>query len=192
MTEYSEEKNLEPEIPVPSPEAELPEGEEPRDGQAEEPSPQAEEPAQPDPLAQLQEEKDAVNDRLLRVMAEYDNFRKRSAKERESLYPEAEAGVITRFLPFADNFERAMLSECADPEFKKGMELIWQAFEEILKDLRVEPVGEPGEPFDPKLHNAVMHIEDEALGENVIAEVFQKGYRRGERILRYAMVKTAN
>lgn len=155
----------------------------------------AEEPVevtQPDPLALLETEKNDLNDRLLRLMAEYDNYRKRTTKEREGLYPEAEAGIISQFLPFVDNFERALQSDCADPEFKKGMELIWQSFSNILSDLKVESIGEVGESFDPNLHNAVMHTEDEALGENVISQVLQKGYRRGERILRYAMVQTAN
>lgn len=187
MSEYNEENGLPIEEPAPEPQEEAPR---PQAGES-----PAEEPAQSpqeDPMERLVREKDELSDRLLRVMAEYDNYRKRSAKERESLFPEAEAGVLTRFLPFADNFERAMAADCADAEYKKGMELIFQSFGELLKEFKVEPVGEPGEVFDPSLHNAVMHVEDDALGENVIVEVFQKGYRRGERILRYAMVKTAN
>ena len=147
---------------------------------------------QPDPVALLQKELDETKDRLMRTLAEYDNFRKRTQKEREGLYPEAEAGVLTRFLPFMDNFERAMQAECADPDFKKGMEMIYQSFAEIFASMGVEPIGQEGEAFDPNLHNAVMHEENPDLGENVVSMVLQKGWKRGEKILRYAMVKTAN
>ncbi|MBR5558862.1 MAG: nucleotide exchange factor GrpE [Oscillospiraceae bacterium] len=147
---------------------------------------------QPDPVAELQKELDETKDRLMRTLAEYDNFRKRTQKEREGLFPEAEAGVLTRFLPFMDNFERAMQAECADPDFKKGMEMIYQSFCEIFSSMGVEPIGNEGETFDPNLHNAVMHEENPDLGENVVSMVLQKGWKRGEKILRYAMVKTAN
>ena len=147
---------------------------------------------QPDPMALLQQELDETKDRLMRTLAEYDNFRKRTQKEREALYPEAEAGVLTKFLPFMDNFERAMQAECADPDFKKGMEMIYQSFTEIFASMGVEPIGQEGETFDPNLHNAVMHEENPDLGENVVSMVLQKGWKRGEKILRYAMVKTAN
>ena len=147
---------------------------------------------QPDPMALLQQELDETKDRLMRTLAEYDNFRKRTQKEREALYPEAEAGVLTKFLPFMDNFERAMQAECADPDFKKGMEMIHQSFTEIFASMGVEPIGQEGETFDPNLHNAVMHEENPDLGENVVSMVLQKGWKRGEKILRYAMVKTAN
>ena len=147
---------------------------------------------QPDPVALLQQELDETKDRLMRTLAEYDNFRKRTQKEREGLFPEAEAGVLAKFLPFMDNFERAMQAECADPDFKKGMEMIYQSFCEIFAAMGVEPIGEEGETFDPNLHNAVMHEENPDLGENVVAMVLQKGWKRGEKILRYAMVKTAN
>ncbi len=153
---------------------------------------QPEEEQQPDPMAELQKELDETKDRLMRTLAEYDNFRKRTQKEREALYPEAEAGVLTRFLPFMDNFERAMQAECADPDFKKGMEMIYQSFGEIFSSMGVEAIGAEGEPFDPNLHNAVMHEENPDLGENVVSMVLQKGWKRDEKILRYAMVKTAN
>jgi len=146
----------------------------------------------PDPLAELQKELDETKDRLMRTLAEYDNFRKRTQKEREALYPEAEAGILAKFLPFMDNFERAMQAPCTDPDFKKGMEMIYQSFNEIFQSMGVEPIGEEGEPFDPNLHNAVMHEENPDLGENVVSMVLQKGWKRGEKILRYAMVKTAN
>jgi len=146
----------------------------------------------PDPLAELQKELEETKDRLMRTLAEYDNFRKRTQKEREALYPEAEAGILAKFLPFMDNFERAMQAPCTDPDFKKGMEMIYQSFNEIFQSMGVEPIGEEGEPFDPNLHNAVMHEENPDLGENVVSMVLQKGWKRGEKILRYAMVKTAN
>ncbi len=145
-----------------------------------------------DPMEKLQAELADASDRLLRTVAEYDNFRKRSARERENLYPEAEAGIIARFLTLYDNFDRAVEAPCSDSEYQKGMELIHKSFAEVLESLGVEAVGSEGDTFDPNLHNAVMHVEDETLGENVVAQVLQKGWRRGEKILRYAMVKTAN
>ncbi len=147
---------------------------------------------QQDELTRLKEAHATLNDKYLRMLAEYDNYRKRTARERESLYPEAEAGLLTRLLPFVDDLERAMGSPCSDPEYKKGMEMIVGSLKEFFSSLGVEELGAPGEGFDPNLHHAVMHVEDEALGENVVVEVLQKGYRRGERLLRCAMVKTAN
>ena len=91
-----------------------------------------------------------------------------------------------------DNFQRAMEAPCTDEKFKEGMEMILRAFQDTLKGLGVEEIGEEGEPFDPLKHNAVMHVEDDSLGENVVAQVLQKGYRRGDRVLRFAMVTTAN
>ena len=141
---------------------------------------------------QLQKQLDELNDRLLRTMAEYDNYRKRSIKEKDAIYPQAKADTVEKFLPIIDNFERAMQAECADEAFKKGMEMIFQSFMKTMTDLSVEEIGKVGEQFNPDLHNAVMHIEDETLGENVVAQVLQKGYRIGERVVRYAMVQVAN
>ena len=141
---------------------------------------------------QLQTQLDELNDRLLRTMAEYDNYRKRSIKEKDAIYPQAKADTVEKFLPIIDNFERAMQAECADEAFKKGMEMIFQSFMKTMTDLSVEEIGKVGEQFNPDLHNAVMHIEDESLGENVVAQVLQKGYRIGERVVRYAMVQVAN
>ncbi len=148
--------------------------------------------AEPTALEQLEEEYRQLNDRYLRTLAEYDNFRKRSAKEREAVYPEAKADTVKEFLTVADSFSRALAFECADAEFKKGVEMIHTALLGTFQKLGVESFGEPGEEFDPSLHNAVMHVEDDSLGENTIAEVFQEGYRMGDKILRYAMVKVAN
>ena len=133
-----------------------------------------------------------LNDKYLRLMAEYDNFRKRSQKERDDIYPSATATAVGKCLPVLDNFERAAAFPHADDDFGKGFDLIYQSFKEVLTGLGVEEGGEVGEAFDPNFHNAVMHIEDEALGENVVSQVLQKGYRIGEKIVRYAMVQTAN
>ena len=188
MTEEKNNQAIEPEQEAPD--AEQAEETTP-ETQAGQPEKTAQQP-EPDPVETLQKELDETKDRLMRTLAEYDNFRKRTQKERENLYPEAEAGILVKFLPFMDNFERAMQSPCADPDFKKGMEMIYQSFGEIFKSLGVEPVGQEGEPFDPNRHNAVMHEENPDLGENVVSMVLQQGWKRGEKILRYAMVKTAN
>lgn len=140
----------------------------------------------------LQQQYDELNDKHLRLMAEYDNYRKRSQKEREDIYPVATAATVEKFLPVLDNFERAAAFEHEQSDFGKGFDMIYQSFKDVLASLGVEAVGEVGEPFNPEQHNAVMHIEDEALGENVVSQVLQTGYRIGERIVRYAMVQTAN
>ena len=140
----------------------------------------------------LQKQIDELNDKLLRTLAEYDNYRKRSIKEKDAIYPQAKADTVEKFLPIIDNFERAMQTECADEAFKKGMDMIFQSFLKTMSELSVEAIGTEGEPFNPDLHNAVMHIEDESLGENVIAQVLQKGYKIGDRVVRYAMVTVAN
>ena len=141
---------------------------------------------------QLKKELDELNDKLLRTLAEYDNYRKRSIKEKDAIYPQAKADTVEKFLPIIDNFERAMQTECSDEPFKKGIEMIFQSFMKTMTDLSVEQIGKEGEAFNPDLHNAVMHIEDENLGENVVAQVLQKGYRIGDRVVRYAMVAVAN
>ena len=132
------------------------------------------------------------NDKLLRTLAEYDNYRKRSQKERAEIYPDAVAATVTKLLPVLDNFERALQTDCADAEFKKGVEMIFTSFTETLKALGVEEIEAQGKEFDPNLHNAVMHVDDEAIGENMVAQVMQKGYKLGERVLRHAMVSVAN
>ena len=151
-------------------------------------------PAEPEktPEQLLQEEVDQLSDKLLRTMAEYDNFRKRSQRERDAIYPQATASAVGQFVPILDTFERALSAPCSDEEFKKGVEMILQNFKETLEKLGVESFGEAGETFDPNLHNAVMHIEDPEKGEGVIVEVFQRGYKMGDRIIRHAMVQVAN
>ncbi len=144
-------------------------------------------------IAELEKELAASKEAHIRTLAEYDNFRKRSAKERESFYLDAKALCLTELLPVLDNFERALLVQESDVEsYKKGMEMINASFVETLKKLGVEAFGETGEEFDPNFHNAVLHIESEDLGENVIAQVFSKGYKIGDKVLRPAMVQVAN
>ena len=143
-------------------------------------------------IEQLEKELAASKDAHIRTLAEYDNYRKRTLKEKEGTYTDAKAMCMTELLPVLDNFERALSVESADTEYKKGVEMIYTSLCETLKKLGVEAFGEAGEEFDPNFHNGVMHIEDENLGENVIAQVFSKGYKIGEKVLRPAMVQVAN
>lgn len=132
------------------------------------------------------------HDSYLRLAAEYDNYRKRSQKEKENLYTEIRSETVEKFLPVYDNLERALAQETQDAAFKKGVEMTMNQLVSVMEKLGVESFGAAGDHFDPQLHNAVMHIEDESLGENVIAEVFQKGFKVGEKVVRFAMVKVAN
>ena len=132
------------------------------------------------------------HDSYLRLAAEYDNYRKRSQKEKDNLYTEIRSETVEKFLPVYDNLERALTQETQDAAFKKGVEMTMNQLVSVMEKLGVESFGAAGESFDPQLHNAVMHIEDESLGENVIAEVFQKGFKVGEKVVRFAMVKVAN
>ena len=134
------------------------------------------------------------NDLYLRVCAEYDNFRKRTAKEREGVYADAYMDALTQILPILDNLDRAASFSTEDPEnpLAKGLELTRKSFVETLEKMGVVEIEALGKPFDPNLHNAVMHVDDENAGENEIVEVFMKGYIRGEKVLRYSMVKVAN
>ncbi len=141
----------------------------------------------------LQKELAASKEAHIRTLAEYDNYRKRSTKEKQAAYGDAKADCIKELLPMMDNFERAIAAEATDVEgFKKGVEMIFKNFGDVLSKLGVEAFGEKGETFDPNIHNGVMHVEDEELPENSVAEVFSKGYKLGDRILRPAMVKVAN
>ena len=132
------------------------------------------------------------HDSYLRLAAEYDNYRKRSQKEKDNLYTEIRSETVEKFLPVYDNLERALAQETQDAAFKKGVEMTMNQLVSVMEKLGVESFGAAGDHFDPQLHNAVMHIEDESLGENVIAEVFQKGFMVGEKVVRFAMVKVAN
>lgn len=134
-------------------------------------------------------EAEAANDKYMRMMAEYDNFRKRSAKEKEGVYADAYSDCIANLLPILDNLERASGSDNFEA-VKKGLEMTVKAFSDALEKMGVSEIET--KTFDPNLHNAVMHVEDEAFGESEIVEVFQKGYAKGEKVIRYAMVKVAN
>ena len=159
--------------------------------QAETPK-QPEEPKQPDALEQAKAAQAQEHDQFLRLAAEYDNFRKRTQREKDGIYQDAVADTVKKFLPVYDNLERALHHETADEAYKKGVEMTLTELVKILDALGVKPFGEAGETFDPQRHNAVMHIEDESLGENVIAEVFQTGFAHGDKVIRFAMVKVAN
>ena len=147
-------------------------------------------------LEQLKEEQAAAlaaeKDKYLRLAAEYDNYRKRSQKERETVYADAKADTVSQLLPVYDNLERALKAECADPAFYKGVEMTMDQLMAIFTKLGVEVIESAGQPFDPAKHNAVIHVEDEALGENVVAEEFQKGFTLNGKVIRFAMVKVAN
>jgi len=132
------------------------------------------------------------HDNYLRLAAEYDNFRKRSQKEKESLYTDVKAETVAKFLPVFDNLLRAEAQETQDTAYKKGVEMTMAGLREVLSKMGVEEYGEIGDAFDPEIHNAVMHTDDESLGENVIAEVFQKGFKLKDKVIRFAMVKVAN
>ena len=139
-----------------------------------------------------EEKYNAEHDAHLRLAADYDNFRKRSQKEKEQLYTMGKSDAVEKLLPVYDNLERALNQPTEDAAYKKGVEMTMTQLVGILNGLGVEIFGEAGETFDPNLHNAVMHIDDENLGENTIAQVFQKGFKMGEKIIRFAMVQVAN
>ena len=148
--------------------------------------------AQENPEEKLQKELDEQKDKYLRLMAEYDNFRKRSAKERLELTETAKGSAISEILPVLDNFERALQTETEDEAYKSGVEMIFKQFGDALAKLGVEVIDPTGQEFDPNIANAVNQIEDENLGENVVAQTFQKGYKVGGKVIRYAMVVVAN
>lgn len=130
-------------------------------------------------------------DQHLRMAAEYENFRRRSREEKDATYTEAVADTVGEILPIIDNLERAALYD-DETKVKEGLVMISKSVESVFEKLKVESVGKPGETFDPNLHNAVLHAEDDSLGEGEIVEVFQKGYKKGNKIIRFAMVKTVN
>ena len=172
------------------PEAQTPEQENTQPGneaeeEAKEEQAKPSEPSLQDQLAQQE-------DRFLRLAAEYDNYRKRTAKEKESLWSEAKADTAVAFLPVYDNLERALKQPTADEAYKKGVEMTMNQLKSVLEKLGITEIDALGKPFDPALHNAVMHVEDENFGENTVAEVFQAGFMLGEKVIRFAMVKVAN
>ena len=139
-----------------------------------------------------EEKYNAQHDAYLRLAAEYDNFRKRTTKEKEASYGNGKADTIGKFLPVYDNLERALNQSTEDAAYKKGVEMTMNELVKIFTSLGVEIFGNVGDEFDPNLHNAVMHTEDETLGENVISQVFQKGFKIGDKVVRFAMVQVAN
>ena len=161
-----------------------------------------EETAQPEAEAEVVEEVVEVNpfeekynaehDAHLRLAAEYDNFRKRTIKEKDAAYGNGKAGAVEKLLPVYDNLERAVNQPCTDEAYKKGVEMTMTELVNIFNGLGVEIFGNVGDEFDPNIHNAVMHVDNEELGENTIAMVFQKGFKIGDKVVRFAMVQVAN
>ncbi len=139
-----------------------------------------------------EEQLQAERDKYLRLAAEYDNYRKRSTKERENIFADVRSDTIAKFLPVYDNLVRALEQTTEDEAYRKGVELIMSQFEETLERLGVTPIEALGQKFDPALHNAVMHVDDETKGENEIVLEFQKGFKIGEKIIRFSMVQVAN
>ena len=139
----------------------------------------------------LKNENEELNDKYLRVAAEYDNFRRLSKKEKEGIYSDALSDSVKELLPLFDNLERASSFTESD-KLAEGLEMILKTIPDVLAKLKVECYGQKGDSFDPNLHNAIMHEENEEYGENEIVEVFQKGYKVNEKIIRHAMVKVAN
>ncbi len=149
-------------------------------------------PQEVSPTDDLNAALDAEKDKFLRLAAEYDNYRKRSIKEREALYNDIRADTITKILPVYDNLTRALKQECSDDAFYKGVEMTMTQLKEILDKLGVKEIEAAGEKFDPDLHNAVMHVDDPDYGEAVVVEEFEKGFMLGDKVIRFSMVKVAN
>lgn len=152
---------------------------------------QAEAPVQPKEKDQGQLLAEAA-EKYLRLAAEYDNYRKRTTKEKENAWSESKAQTVAAFLPVYDNLERALKQETADEAYKKGVEMTMKGLQDVLNNLGVETIPALGETFDPNRHNAVAHVEDETAEENTVVEVFQQGFQCGDKVIRFAMVKVAN
>ena len=154
----------------------------------------AEEPVEEvqEPAVDWQKKYEDAHDAHLRLAAEFDNFRKRSIKEKDQAYGHGKADAVAKLLPVYDNLERALNQPTEDAAYKKGVEMTMTELVKIFTGLGVEIFGEVGDEFDPNIHNAVMHTEDENLGENTIAMVFQKGFKIGDKVVRFAMVQVAN
>ena len=167
-------------------EAEVPQTEQAPQAEAETPDPLLAE------LESLKTQAAQQEDKYLRLAAEYDNYRRRTAKEKESIWNDAKADAAVAFLPVYDNLERALKQDTADEAYKKGVEMTMNQLKSVLEKLGITEIEAQGKPFDPTLHNAVMHVEDESLGENTVAEVFQAGFKLGDKVIRFAMVKVAN
>lgn len=144
------------------------------------------------PEAQLQKQLDTEKDKLLRLAAEYDNYRKRSQKERESLYADVKGDAVLQILPVYDNLERALAQETTDEAFYKGVEMTMTGLKGILEKMGVKEIPAIGDTFDPELHNAIVHVEDEGKGTGEIVEELQKGFVLGDKVIRFSLVKVAN
>ena len=153
--------------------------------------PQQEAP-QAEAAPQVDEKLAQAEEKYLRLAAEYDNYRKRTAKEKESAWTSAKAQTVAAFLPVYDNLERALKQQTADEAYAKGVEMTMKGLQDALSGLGVEQIPALGETFDPNRHNAVMHVEDDTAGENTVVEVFQQGFTCGDKVIRFAMVKVAN
>lgn len=143
-------------------------------------------------LLKTKQELEETTDRFKRIMAEFENFKKRSSKERETLYNSLVADIIASFLPVQDNLEKAIESKTADESFRQGIELVTKQISDIFKKFGVEEIETCGKPFDPELHEAVSSVQDETLGEKIVKEEFRKGYKIGNKVIRHAMVVVAN
>ena len=182
-------KTEEPEIEAKEADGKKPEAEKAEEKNPEEKkSKEKKEEKKPD----LKAEMDSLNDTYLRICAEYDNFRKRSQKEKDSLYGDVKAETLKKFLPVYDNLVRALAQSTEDEAYRRGVEMIMNQFNVTMEKLGVTEIECLGKKFDPAFHNAVMHVEDEEKGENEIVEVFQKGFMMGDKVIRFAMVKVAN
>lgn len=146
----------------------------------------------PERVAELEQELEEANEKYLRLCAEYDNYRKRTAKEKTECYGDATAKCVSDILPVLDSFERALEAECTDESYKNGMQMIYNQFVENLKKIGVTDMEALGKEFDPNIHNAIKTEEKEGFEENTVCEVFQKGYMLGDRVVRHAVVAVAN
>lgn len=164
----------------------------PPEEQTEAPAEKTEVEALREELETLQKAKDELYDKYLRTLAEYDNFRKRSQREKDAIYGDATIDTVKKLLPVLDNFERALNYECKDEEFKKGIALIQNTLIEVFDNLGIKEIPAVDEQFDPNLHEAVMHIDNPAYGENVVTDVYRKGYMLGDKVVRHTMVTVAN
>ncbi len=153
-------------------------------------APEAE--VQENPEEALQAQLREQEDKYLRLLAEYDNYRKRSQKEKDAAWTNAKADTVKAFLPVYDNLDRALKQETADEAYAKGVQMTMTQLKTVLEKLGLEEIPALGETFNPEVHDAVMHTDDESLGENVVAEVFQTGFKLGDKVIRHAMVKVAN
>ena len=154
---------------------------------------QAQEPEQPQAVEDSEQKYNELNDKYLRTLAEYENYRKRSVKEKQEAWTNSKADVLTELLPVLDNFDRARSNkEAALEDYQKGVDMIYTQLLEVLKKLGAESFGEAGDTFDPNIHSAVMHAEDAEQPENTVTDVFSKGYKLGDKILRPAVVKVVN